>query len=73
MVEFICPACNGLYPLTLSCPFCGQLLTDTGAVRNYLDAYSPYNDVKRSETCCHLFFCANCGYDLRHMVQAIVT
>ncbi len=40
----ICPACNGLTQLSITCPFCQQSMTDNGFVADFFGPYSPYMD-----------------------------
>ncbi len=69
----VCPLCNGLMQVTLTCPRCKGTLSDTGALTNYFDPYSPYlddtilnqNDGVGSNECLHLFTCPKCHHDYR--------
>lgn len=80
-MNYICPLCNALEQTSLSCEKCNNSLHDLGKVVDYLDDYSPYeeivtlklvdgleNSVKRHQ-CLHLFRCSHCGYDKRITVQ----
>ncbi len=71
-MEKICPLCNGLQIAISSCPRCGQLLADGGALADYWGPYSPYMDsatlqkVTAANThCIHLLYCPECHYDVR--------
>ncbi|MDD2422237.1 MAG: hypothetical protein PHC60_03480 [Heliobacteriaceae bacterium] len=71
---WICPACNGLSPVTVPCPNCRTPLDDHGPVEDFAQPYSPYdvdneldNLVAGPTTgrCCHLLVCPRCGTDHR--------
>ncbi len=76
---FICPLCNGLSRLELSCPLCGAQLEDQGFLGNYYGPYSPYEDEKNLDRtdgvgpgqCIHLFSCPVCGYDHRLVINSL--
>ncbi|HAA38114.1 MAG TPA: hypothetical protein DCE00_04505 [Firmicutes bacterium] len=62
-MEQICPYCNGLEELHLSCPACGGRMTDNGALQNILGPYAPYeeNSQLRGQCgCIHQLFCPEC-------------
>lgn len=75
----VCPLCNGLIQVTLTCPRCNATLLDTGALTNYFDPYSPYldenilnqNDGVSKNECVHLFTCPQCHHDYRIKVNDI--
>lgn len=65
---YVCALCNGLEPVTSTCPQCGQVLTDGGAIIDYYGPYSPYMskdsiEPEKQNCCIHLLYCNNCGYD----------
>lgn len=72
--ETICPLCNGLESITMTCPQCGNMLEDYGPVSYLVYSYSPYylslEEMKRddgwidqiTDQCPHQFFCPNCNY-----------
>jgi len=76
----ICPLCNGLDEIMFVCPHCRHVIKDNGKVTDYLDDYSAYMDIEMMKLfdgvlnslelhqCVHLFYCENCGYELRHVV-----
>lgn len=73
----ICPLCNGLRQVFLSCPNCGGELEDLGMLEYYFEPYSPYLDEEildqadgvSPDECIHLFNCPLCGYE-RHYIVA---
>ena len=77
----ICPLCNALEELNISCPNCQIRLTDGGKVSDYLDVYGHYNDEEtnkmgdgypntaKDQICPHLMVCATCGYDEVEFIQ----
>ena len=77
----ICPLCNALEELHISCPNCQIRLTDGGKVSDYLDVYGHYNDEEtnkmgdgylntaKDQICPHLMVCATCGYDEVEFIQ----
>lgn len=75
----VCPLCNGLYEIEISCPNCGRDMSDNGPVVNYLDNYSPYllDDISHTEDgaaedeCTHLFCCPSCGKDKRVGIRRV--
>lgn len=78
-MELKCPVCNGIYLLDgEECPFCNNLMQDTGTIKDFLEPYSPYeenvlyNDVfKKDKFCTHLLACPECGEDLRATVKLL--
>ncbi|MFB5089175.1 hypothetical protein PGC35_18610 [Psychrobacillus sp. PGGUH221] len=40
----MCPLCNSLKELEVSCPECNTRLDDSGKVSDFLDPYGHYND-----------------------------
>lgn len=73
----VCPLCNGLFALTLTCPSCGQTMEDGGFMENYFGPYSPYLDETildqvdgvPGDKCLHLFHCKHCGYDHTYVID----
>ena len=78
-----CPLCNGLCVMDEPCSACGSQLSDMGRVMDYYDDYSAYldiatqkqndGDVRSTEngTCYHLFFCKECGKEMRAGIEEI--
>lgn len=73
----ICPLCNGLTEIKLTCPKCGCTMKDGGFMEGYFGPYSPYLDesildqvdgVSESK-CLHLFYCSSCGYDQSYAIN----
>ncbi|MBU8905422.1 hypothetical protein [Desertibacillus haloalkaliphilus] len=71
----ICPLCNNLGTVEMSCTKCHHPLEDKGRLIDYFDDYSAYleiddmkkidgiqNDLKNHE-CPHLLYCPNCQSD----------
>lgn len=77
----MCPLCNSLKELHISCPKCNTRLDDSGKVSDYLDPYGHYNDEEtakmgdgylntaKNRICPHLMVCNNCGYDEVKFIQ----
>lgn len=68
----ICPVCNSLATVGKSCPKCGDLMFDAGAIRDFYDNYSAYLEQDIYEDgyrcnddghCVHLFACPHCHFD----------
>lgn len=71
----ICPICNGLMTIHISCKNCGAEMMDRGKEMDYYDDYSPYMEVDllkmedgyadtyAESKCPHLFSCLNCSRD----------
>jgi hypothetical protein len=70
-MDKLCPICNGLQMITEQCPMCGEILVDGGSLQNYVGPYSPYMESDIENQCIHLFFCEECGYDVRVALQLI--
>lgn len=78
-IDFICPLCNGLYEIRVTCPMCFKSMKDIGPIVNYLDNYSPYLldeitskvDGVPSYKCVHLFKCSRCKYDKKVEIERI--
>lgn len=75
-MEAICPLCNGLMSVTSRCPVCGATLADGGQVSDYAGPYSPYMETEAAgrqregqDTCLHLVFCRQCGWDRRVLIR----
>ncbi|MCM3489443.1 hypothetical protein M3689_09035 [Alkalihalophilus marmarensis] len=70
----MCPACNGLTTLHISCEYCGNNVTIYGRTSDYQDDYSAYEEYDvtsaqsiqspsaqtESEGCTHYVGCENC-------------
>lgn len=75
----VCPLCNGIYEIKVSCPVCANVMKDKGALVNYLDDYSPYllDDITSkvdgvpSYKCIHLYKCPHCSSDRRIHIDRI--
>ncbi|MGI6555410.1 MAG: hypothetical protein ACOX2P_08740 [Bacillota bacterium] len=70
-MQRICPVCNGIVALAVSCPDCGKYMEDLGHVSDYFGPYSPYEEnfwpasnsqVLRSVSgnCVHFLQCPQC-------------
>lgn len=71
----ICPLCNGLRVIHITCETCGIQMIENGRVMDYYDDYSPYMDIDlmkledgykdsyRNHKCPHFFRCPNCNRD----------
>lgn len=71
----VCPLCNGLTTLSLSCPNCQTYLDDQGKISDYFDDYSSYLDIDMTNMidgaqesleeaqCLHYFYCPDCHYE----------
>ncbi|NLK97573.1 hypothetical protein [Defluviitalea saccharophila] len=76
-MDLVCPLCNGLKNMEVSCMNCGEKMKDGGLVSDYYDNYSPYLpisitgkiDGRPSSECVHLFYCPQCGKDKRIAVE----
>lgn len=72
-METVCPLCNGLSSLNAVCSLCGHLLTDGGALTDYVGPYSPYELTPKTSNnrtqCVHLMACPNCGNDSYAIIQ----
>lgn len=59
----ICPYCNGLIPLAVSCPSCGTPMDDQGTLQEELGPYAPYEEntlIHSRPGCAHRVYCPNC-------------
>lgn len=68
----ICPVCNGMENIYVSCKRCGYPLVDLGRYMDYFDQYSAYveiDDKKKTDgivndykmwKCPHLLYCPHC-------------
>lgn len=70
-MSLICPLCNGLDAVKEQCPYCSNLLEDTGTVTEYAGPYRPYLEQSVSDRCTHLLACPACGADQRLDVTLI--
>ncbi|RKP56143.1 hypothetical protein D7Z26_05725 [Cohnella endophytica] len=67
----ICPICNALIPLKVSCPDCGSVAEDEGRWSDWSGPYSPYEaagfvgqreaEVADDAICQHAVRCIRCG------------
>jgi hypothetical protein len=69
----ICPICNGLAVIHLTCEKCGGQMIENGRIMDYYDDYSAYMDIDllkledgykdtfKNHKCPHLFLCPNCN------------
>jgi len=67
----ICPVCNALSPLEVSCPLCGSAAEDEGRWSDWNGPYSPYEPMPFSAeeafiiaaaTCQHAVRCITCDH-----------
>ncbi|GAE35655.1 hypothetical protein [Halalkalibacter akibai] len=77
----MCPICNGLQSLNLSCEKCKQELIDYGKVMDYYGKYEAYmpidlnklnngiNNDLADELCPHYIICSQCGEESVYLVQ----
>lgn len=75
-MPMMCPVCNGLYHLNLTCS-CGAPLVDRGRLEDYAGPYSPYQGFREDlfpcqggfedeiTGCVHLLSCRRCKRDER--------
>ncbi|NLZ38632.1 MAG: hypothetical protein GX893_03380 [Firmicutes bacterium] len=71
MTNRICPYCNGLYELKISCPNCGSCLEDCGALQEMLGPYAPYEEnslLMGNDFCIHQLYCHQCQTILQYSV-----
>lgn len=71
----ICPVCNGLREVILSCTNCGVPMRESGRLMDYYDDYSPYMEIDlmkmedgyvdtySGHLCPHLYRCPACNQD----------
>lgn len=70
-MQQVCPLCNGLVRLRLTCDRCSGDMEDQGMMQDYFGPYSPYMDresftydnkalIMGDNLCVHLFYCPNC-------------
>jgi len=71
-MDKLCPVCNGLQLITEQCPSCGGILSDGGALQNYVGAYSPYMESDIVNQCIHILYCADCDYDVRVALELVI-
>jgi hypothetical protein len=77
----MCPICNGLKTLSLTCNKCQQKLIDYGKVMDYYEKYEAYmpidlnkmsngidNDFEE-ELCAHYIICSHCGDSSVYLVE----
>ena len=69
----LCPVCNGMEPLKLVCPTCGDSMEDGGKLTDRFDPYAPYvphdplemplssRNGASHESCSHIATCPSCG------------
>ncbi|WP_085992951.1 hypothetical protein [Oceanobacillus senegalensis] len=71
----LCPLCNGIEMVMISCPNCQSNMDDHGKVMDYFDDYSAYLDIDmvkmvdgdtkslENHQCLHYFYCTNCQHE----------
>jgi hypothetical protein len=71
----VCPLCNGLRAIKITCDHCGNEMYDRGKIMDYYDDYSPYMEIDllkmedgypdtySQHQCPHLYSCLNCAKD----------
>lgn len=69
----ICPRCNSFDQSEVRCHKCQTAMDDLGKAVDYLDEYSPYEEISTLKLvdglqqsiarheCLHLFYCPKCG------------
>lgn len=61
-MEKICPLCNKIKDVNITCKSCGSSMTNMGRVQDYSDPYGPQDPINDADTyCIHLFKCESCG------------
>ena len=74
-METVCPLCNGLQIVTISCPLCGAVMQDGGTIESFSGPYAPYTDNEEeagTAYCIHLLFCPSCHYDSRQACKMVI-
>ena len=79
----MCPLCNGLNTVSITCDTCKNNLDDQGRLMDYFDDYSAYleidgmklfdgieNDAKNNQ-CPHVFYCPQCHYEKTVLINEI--
>ncbi|TFE24235.1 hypothetical protein [Cohnella luojiensis] len=76
----ICPVCNALSPLEVSCPQCGSAAEDEGRWSDWSGPYSPYEPTlfamenafpSTAETVCqHAVRCVDCQHPFTADISA---
>lgn len=79
----ICPLCNGLESIHVSCKRCGSLVKDGGRYMDFFDDYSAYLDIDElkktdgiendyaEQKCPHLLFCYNCNKHFIFLISEV--
>ena len=79
----MCPVCNGLAKIEITCERCNQVLHDKGKIIDYFDDYSAYLDTDgmklfdgirdnfKKQQCPHLCYCSQCHTEKTYLVQEI--
>ncbi|WP_096201503.1 hypothetical protein [Bacillus sp. FJAT-45350] len=79
----MCPLCNGMEPVRISCTNCSTALEDKGRIIDYFDDYSAYldiDDMKKIDgiqndysehQCPHILYCPNCHSESTLLVKEI--
>ena len=76
-MDFQCPLCNAFINVKENCPKCGKPMEDRGRVEDFFAPYNPYLDHETvtmgqpPHQCIHLFYCPQCGRDLRMIINQI--
>lgn len=61
IMEKVCPLCNSLTNIEITCPNCGQIMKDSGRVQEFRDSYAPEDELEyENDDCRHVFQCINC-------------
>ncbi|GFZ30636.1 hypothetical protein CSC2_11620 [Clostridium zeae] len=60
-MERICPLCNSLSDIKITCSVCGGEMEDKGRVQEFRDSYAPEDEVEyENGDCRHVFQCDKC-------------
>lgn len=70
-MEMLCPLCNGLETIELTCTTCRVKMEDGGAISGYMDPYAPYMEITNDRYCVHLLYCPVCYYDFHSIWKLI--
>lgn len=79
----ICPVCNGIEVVSMTCELCNSVMDDKGRLMDYFDDYSAYleidgmklfdgiKDDAKNQQCPHVFYCPNCQIEKTTLIQEI--
>lgn len=73
MEKKICPICNEIRQINLTCSKCNSKTNDKGREQEYLDDYSaddPIDDY--ADYCIHIFKCEKCGSFEKKYIKKII-